>query len=50
MCEQFDAVLYAPKCQAADFHLSGHLIDEEDTNYDTLLCLLGRFKGLARLF
>lgn len=50
MCKQFDAVLYASKYQAADFHLSGHLMDEEGTNYDTLLCLLGSFKGLARFF
>lgn len=49
MCEQFDAVLHASNYQVAVFHLSGCLMDEEDTNCDTLLCLLGSFKGLARV-
>lgn len=35
--------------QAAVFHLSGCLMDEEGTNCNTLLCLLGSFKGLARV-
>lgn len=49
MCEQFDAVLHASHYQVAVFHLSGCVMDEEDTNCDILLCLLGSFKGLARV-